>query len=403
MYTLQRSYVFDDVFQTWSRKDLSLFKISEIMEIPDFKLVLTTAEDPDEEFVVMKQTLTEWHSDFVGRFALSIWLSTFTEDLLVRSDRPVKLPDIKYLESRELFRTGARVINVNVIGDDLEVKARRTPEQQYGTLYFHRNCLAVINRRVYKFDEYLEDVYIYHGATRLREDDDYAVNVLDFGDLGGVGHTWVREDQVTDLTNDDDRQNNNIRFRVVLDEDVIGKTPFVVVGGDLNLLNDTIFQADARTFVITLDREKLIKQVFKDKVQGEKLDFIYNANIRGGGLREDTLDIAKLMAHWSSFMGWVNFTNLLVRVEHIPQPRTPDMYQFYRYPKGMIHFSDGEIAQPTIFDYNQHLCSFMIKNTVEKDWMMNHQNWDETVAKTQTGASQPFRIRDIYVRDIYWF
>lgn len=96
------------------------------MEIPDFKLVLTTAEDPDEEFVVMKQTLTEWHSDFVGRFALSIWLSTFTEDLLVRSDRPVKLPDIKYLESRELFRTGARVINVNVIGDDLEVKARRT-------------------------------------------------------------------------------------------------------------------------------------------------------------------------------------------------------------------------------------------------------------------------------------
>lgn len=403
MYTLKRSYIFDPVFSVWSRRDLSLFKISDIMNFHDFKLILVTDEDPDTEFAVMKETMEEYHSEFVGRFALSIWLSTFQEDTIARSDRPVKLPDIKYLESKELFRSGARLINVRVIGDDLELKCRRKEDQKYGLQYFRDNCLAVLNRRVYKFDEYLDDVYIYHGGERLKNDSDYAINFLDFSQLGGIGHTWLRKDQITDLTTEFETKNNKVKFRVVLDEPVTGKTPFVVIGGTLHLLDDTIFQADANTFIVTVDKERLVQSIFNDKDLGERLSYVCNANISGGGLRVDTLDIPEMMAHHTSFFGWVNFTNLLVSVEEIPQSNTPDEFRFYRYPKGMVHYDDGEIAHISIFDYNQHQCSIVVTNTVKKDWMLNHQSWDDTVAKTQTGSSTPFEMRSLYVRDIYWF
>lgn len=405
MYVLKRSYVFDPYYGEWEQRNLKLFKISEIMTYADFKLVIALASDPDNEWAFMKSQMGEYHTDFTGRFGLGVWLSTFMEDTLPRSDRPTLLADINYVEYKELFRTGAKIKNIRIQGQDLVIKPRRTDEQKYGRPYFRNNCLLVINRRVFKLDDYLDEVYCYHSGERLREvSGEHSIGIIDFARLNGIGTTRVTENQITDLTNENDIKNNMIRFRIVLEEGITGKTPFVVIGGHMHLLDGSIFQADAKTLVVTISKEKLVERILEDKKLQERLDYVYNANIRGGGLRVDTLDIAKLMVDNWSFVGWINHTSLLVRREEIGRSNTETMYQHYRMPRGLCYFEDGELAQPRIFNYNQHLCS-MIVNRSRGTWKAHDTiDWNETKAKAKTGYndSKPLE-RNLYVKDIYYF
>lgn len=405
MYVLKRSYVFDPYYGEWEQKDLKLFKINEIMAFSDFKLILALASDPDTEWAFMKSQMGEYHTDFTGRFGVGIWLSTFTEDTLPRSDRPVLLSEVNYVEYRELFRSGAKLKNVRIKGRDLTLIPRRTENQKYGINYFKDNCLLVINRRVFQIEEYLESLYIYHAGERLQEvPGEHSVGFIDFSRLNGIGATRVTENQVTDISNENDKKNNNIRFRVVLEEPITGKTPFIVINGHMHLLDGTIFQADAKTFVITIDAEKLVERILEDKKLYEKLEYVYNANIRGGGIRIDTLDITKLMANEWSFFGWINHNELLARREVISRSNTETMFQHYRVPKGLCYFEDGELAQPRIFNYNQYLCSLIVNRSRGRWHGHDTVKWEETKAKAKSGYNDKKPIeRNIYIKDIYYF
>ncbi|QNI20952.1 virion structural protein [Vibrio phage vB_pir03] len=403
MYILNRSYVFDSFFGSWDRKDLSLYKISEIMKFPDFKLILSLQTEPDKEFVVMKEALLEYNNDFTGRFALAVWLSEFTEDRLRRSDRPTNLRNVKHVWARELFRTGACVHNARIQGEDLELQSSRVGAQVYAPAYMYKNCLMAINRRVFRISKLLNKYFIYHAGDWLRDQPDYSVGIIDFQQLGGIETFDIVPEMVTEITTETDKLNRRIRISIKLPEEVTGKTPFVVTDGHLSILDGSIFQANADTFVVTYDKKRLVENALIDKDIGERLPYMSSANISEGGARIDTLDIVKLVTNNRSFFGFVNHADLLVKFEDIPVSSKGTSYTHYRIPKGICYFDNGEMAQPTVFNYNQHHATLTVHDSIRKEWMHDTSDWTETKAKSKSGKGGKLSFRNLYIKDIYYF
>jgi hypothetical protein len=337
----------------WKEMDIQDILVYDLFNIyTGIYLELSNIFLPGTVYVDMNTLRTEF-SSYQG--TLNEWLF----ELGTRALPTVpNLPNsqVKYVRYSDAIRSGYK-IGITKIGSNLpdnypamgmeDLKVWR-PRYTTDIKLLHSHCLLSVNGYYHRTDADENSAYVYQGATTLRKSKDNHLGILSFLDIGKVTKVPIKFDEIYAQ---DATSSLRLRTYVKLDQDLTGKSVFLVLGGYLVFPDENIFwQSSDNMFALNFSGIPMLERYF------ESHNYL---DLSGLGLPQNTNNpamvnvddffsdeiIKRYLTLSQSFFVVVDAPNLFTNKISLRHCNIPGMFTAYQDPTYPLIVNYGKVAE----------------------------------------------------------
>jgi hypothetical protein len=217
----------------------------------------------------------------------------------------------------------------------------------------HDYCLVTVNGLIHRAIPSIHGLYIVDGMKSVRVAKSNQVGILDFQDIGKLETFSIAANQILKPTTRHQMKDNvYIKFPTPFE----GKTPMVVLGGYLHVMNDTLVKVSEDTVMVKINRLPWVERYYQS-----------NALIDLSSLPIDTIDddptdsrrsyaeltsddtVRAMLQLSQSFLVLLDAPNLQISYRTLEHTGLPGRYLADHHIVGMVQGAHGILPEYLVF------------------------------------------------------
>lgn len=258
----------------------------------------------------------------------------------------------------------------------------------------HDYCLVSVNGYFHATDATPQKAFVYKGGETMRKSKLNHLGILSFYDIGRLQKIKLDPDRIIPSEPD-----THLRDKIVfsIDEDVSGKSYFMVLGGYLVFPEDGVFwQSGDKTFTMDINRLKYVERLFESNNYIDLSELqLTELPINPDAYNVDELFsdevITKYMTMTQSFLVIVDTPHLVTNKIYIKASSMPGMFTCYQDPVYPLLVNDGKMAEYWKVPEDGYW-AVNVQDSFVRNYVISEQPvQDRETVTDQLLSSQPFR------------
>jgi len=389
--------------RSWSTIDFSTITVQQL--ISDYNLVLIKIS-PSDSTLLLQYNLIEFPGIYLvdNLTTISNFISSFNGELPDAIYPQKSLSTAKYITYSDLFGFGldanrvaysSSVLNYNVnYLPDICISKPDSYPNEISTL--HNKVLYTVNGKIVFEVIENEKAYLVKGANILDRYKSQHLGIIDFSALGGFTKTILDTTHVSIFSADD----RKAIMYITLPEPMAGKTPLLVVNGNLRIMEDIYTVINSTQIAIKLDYLQMLNDV--SGMKASDVNWVSAVNGNDDGFNLATVNPTAYLTSGTSAVILVDTTELSMDKINLLPTGFAERYVSSEIPTGIMFLQDG-----TIGDYNTTAITYygneistskpksinMLKDTIPSNKVVGVNNANLTFDSTLSSAV----IVDLYI------
>lgn len=380
MYTLQSATVLARTpGAQWQEMDLSQFPVIDIFNL-FYRIYLKLKTQTNEIVFVDFSSYKSQYSSYSSSLT-----EFFTDNPTLVLDTILNIPSttIKYARYSNAIQANYKIDITNIrLGQQDRSDKENNPDLKVSRPFYDTDaqtiydyCLMSVNGFFHSMDTDSQYCYIKDGAKSAQKCNDNHVGILSFLDVGKIKRVPINPDNiypraVGDLLRD--------RLYFTVDDDLTGKSCFLVLGGYLIFPDETSFlQTGQRTFSLNLTElsilEKLMESSFYLDLSplglSKRID--EPSTINAQEFFTDAV-IKKYLTLSQSYLVIVDTDNLFTNKHFIQQTGSPGKLASYVYPALPLIVNYGKAAEYWRNQEGSHW-SVTVRDSFLRNFVLSHK------------------------------